>query len=44
MGFFKSLISDAVDSLKDQIVESVGEATNINLASLVAIQDTEKRQ
>lgn len=34
MGFFKSLISDAVDSLKDQIVESVGEATNINLASL----------
>lgn len=32
MGFFKSLISDAVDSLKDQIVESVGEATNINLA------------
>ena len=28
------LISDAVDSLKDQIVESVGEATNINLASL----------
>lgn len=34
MGFFKSLISDAVDSLKNQIVESVGEATNINLASL----------
>ena len=34
MGFFKSLISDAVDSLKDQIVESVGEATNINLASI----------
>ena len=34
MGFFKSLISDTVDSLKDQIVESVGEATNINLASL----------
>ena len=34
MGFFKSFISDAVDSLKDQIVESVGEATNINLASL----------
>ena len=31
MGFFKSLISDAVDSLKDQIVV---EATNINLASL----------
>lgn len=34
MGFFKSLISDAVDNLKDQIVESVGEATNINLSSL----------
>lgn len=30
MGFFKSLISDAVDNLKDQIVDSVSEATNIN--------------
>lgn len=34
MGFFKSLISDAVDNLKDQIVDSVSEATNINLSSL----------
>lgn len=34
MGFFKSLISDAVDNLKDQIVDSVSEATNINLPSL----------
>lgn len=34
MGFFKSLISDAVDNLKNQIVDSVSEATNINLPSL----------
>ena len=34
MGFFKALISDAVDNLKDQIVNSVSEATNINLPSL----------
>lgn len=40
MGFFKSLISDAVDNLKDQIVESVGEATNINLSSLGKSSDS----
>lgn len=34
MGFFKSLISDAVDNLKEQIVDTVGEATNIDLSSI----------
>ena len=34
MGFFKSLISEAVDNLKDSVVNSVQEATNVNLSSI----------